>query len=85
MKHLKTAQQLNEASENFNISDVSENKLINFINKLGDFFSIMCPKCDENGIRTRMDKNYYMLGVPDSMYWTCKKCEHKEDMPDPID
>jgi len=85
MKSSNKVKSFGEFNENLNISDVSESKLINFINKLGDFFSIMCPKCDENGIRTRMDKNYYMLGVPDSMYWTCKKCGHKEDMPDSID
>jgi len=57
----------------------------NLINKLGDFFSIMCPKCYKNGIRTRMDKDYHMSGASDSMYWSCKKCGHKEDMPDILD
>jgi hypothetical protein len=84
MKNNKHIQSFNEHQENLNISNVSESKLINFINKLGDFFSIMCPKCDENGTRSRMDKNYYMLGVPDSMYWTCKKCGHIENLPDPL-
>ena len=84
MENNKHIQSFNEHQENLNISDVSESKFSNFINRLGDFFSIMCPKCDENGERTRMDKNYYMIGVPDSMYWTSKKCGHKEDMPEPL-
>jgi len=38
MKDLKHIRRFNESEENLNISDVSESKLINFINKLGDFF-----------------------------------------------
>ena len=34
MKHLKTRQELNESSENLNISDVSDSDFINVNNKL---------------------------------------------------
>ena len=52
------------------------------LDKLRHFFSIMCIKCESKGMDTIMDKKYYMQGIPDSMYWTCKVCGHKEDMPD---
>lgn len=57
-------------------------KIKTLMTKIGDYFSTMCFKCDKKGIKTRMNKNYYMLGMPDSMYWTCEKCGYKQDMPD---
>ncbi len=67
--------------------EINENKVINFINRLGDFLSIMCPKCDEKGIRSRMKKENHFLtggmcGPGDSMYWVCPKCKHEEQMPE---
>lgn len=59
------------------------NKFKDFVDKkakkVGDFFSIMCPKCN-----TRMEQKYHMVGAPDSMYWVCPNCNHKKDMPDII-
>ena len=49
----------------------------------------MCPECDKNGIKTRMEKDYSftscsMCGPGDSMHWVCPVCNHKEGMPDTI-
>ena len=53
-------------------------KFKDFVSKkakaIGDFFSIMCPKCN-----TRMKKEFYIPGIPDSVYWECPKCKHKID------
>lgn len=66
----------------FNEYSLQEKKILSFIKKVGDFFSIMCPKCEDNGIKTRMKSEQYMIGVPDSLYYKCPKCKHVEDLPD---
>lgn len=43
MKHLKTQQQLNEASENLNISDVISGKLNGKVTEIGQKFTVKLP------------------------------------------
>jgi hypothetical protein len=51
MKHLKTRQELNETSENLNISDVSKSKLKNPHQMLvGSQYKITEPDYDEDGL-----------------------------------
>ena len=64
MKHLKTQQQLNEASENLNISDVigSENYVL-FTTKN----NIKCFKNDHEAIITDLEGNilFHLIAVED--------------------
>ena len=56
-------------------------KISKGIKKIGDTFSIICNKCGE-----RMDTEYHIPGMIDSMYFKCPKCgnitEQGDDMED---
>lgn len=52
-------------------------KISNGIKKFNDFFIIKCPKCG-----TKMEEEYYIHGMIDSMYHLCPNCGHKLDQGD---
>jgi hypothetical protein len=66
MKHLKTPQELNEASENLNISDVSDSDLIGEIKKQKDNLLIDL----ENKLGDIIPDSFFRLSdLIDRLYW----------------
>jgi len=67
MKHLKTPQELNEASENLNISDVSDSDLIGEIKKQKD--NLLIDLENKLGGDIIPDSFFRLSDLIDRLYW----------------
>lgn len=47
-------------------------KYENFFTSISNFFSIMCPECEKNGIKTQMKSTSYGT-YPNEIYYLCPK------------